>query len=230
VFHAVYEATTSKAVFARIRERAEIFCASRTRPLRSSEIPSVSASANHTRHSFENAESRHRYRLFLFHLMKRLPSILFALVVGCENEVRTIDDSCADLPPNTICTHEDSSIVARCVLGVCTPYDCDICPRLPCNTLECRDEVCHQIPMPDSSACVAFQYPLADRGPVGKCLSGECVGSTGCEGLGKCPAVECVSTFCEDKLCVGLSPLPGTGCTTSDDKPGFCFNYTCSAP
>jgi hypothetical protein len=164
--------------------------------------------------------------------MKPLLAMSFAFVVGCENEVQPkTDAACADMPPAAICEHEDPSIVARCVSGICTPFDCDICPRLPCRSIACVDGTCRQTNAEDFSHCAAFPDPFASSGPLGWCSDGDCIGTVGCQSMPVCPSVECVHSICDEKKrCIGLSPLPGTGCTTSDDKPGFCFNYTCSAP
>jgi hypothetical protein len=156
---------------------------------------------------------------------------LIVLFTGCSSDVERTVDGCTTIIDGTICTiKNDSSIVARCENEKCIPFGCDICPRLPCQNIACTDDVCHQTPIDDGSACVGFPDPLAASGIVGTCDNGQCTGSVMCTGS-ECPMVECMTTSCNEKgICVGFSVLPGTNCTTANGKLGSCFNYTCTEP
>ena len=174
----------------------------------------------------------------------KMKSFVFALVlgalsVGCtviessQMQIRDIDSdsACEDVPENSICAIEsDTTIVARCKNGVCVPFDCSLCPRLPCQTTACFADVCHNFPMPDGSACAEFPTLTSYVGTVGTCSAGKCDGLISCSSNDECPMIECVPTGCVMAgVCHAYYTHPGTSCEMPDKHPGFCWNYTCQA-
>jgi hypothetical protein len=164
--------------------------------------------------------------------------------IGCEEETSTIpwnncaphcieeepDIQCENAEEGTICKDDkDPTIVARCVIGKCKSFGCDICPRSPCQNLVCVDDICHQYPMPDGRACAGFAEPFSRTGDIGFCIAGRCTGNAQCSTNEDCPSVECVPTTCSvNGTCVGYSTVPGAICELPSGQQGHCFNYTCN--
>lgn len=125
----------------------------------------------------------------------------------------------------------DPGLVARCMAGECVPYDCHICPRLPCQTVACVEGQCRQTAMLDGASCVAFEEPLSESGLVGHCESGQCTGTVECASNHDCPSVECTRSSCDSSgQCIGYTTLPGTACEYAPNEWSWCFNYTCQTP
>lgn len=173
-----------------------------------------------------------------------MKSFVFALVLGTLSVGCTVDESsriqihdidsdlpCTDVPENSICAIEsDPTIVARCKNGECVPFDCSLCPRLPCQTTACVADVCHNFPMPDDSACAEFPELISQVGTVGTCVAGKCEGRISCTANTDCPFVECVPMGCGiARVCNAYYAPPGSPCEMPEGQPGFCWNYTCHA-
>jgi hypothetical protein len=139
---------------------------------------------------------------------------------------------CATLGDGAMCTfNNDPTIVARCENNECKPFGCDVCPRLPCKTIACVDDLCRQSAMSDGQSCVAFSDPLATVGDVGTCNAGACENIVPCGTDEDCPTVECTATTCSEwGTCIGYSVLPGEVCDYAPNQAGRCFNYTCQLP
>lgn len=154
---------------------------------------------------------------------------LTSCIVRTEESANKLLDPCAGEREGASCEMaSDPGLVARCVNGACTPFGCDLCPRLPCQTIACDDGLCRQTAMDDGAQCTAFSDPLAPSGVVGRCEQGSCRGTVLCDGETSCPSVECVPTSCgSNGVCVGYAMPPGMACEYAPEQWGACFNFTC---